>query len=794
MGAASGNRESGDFGRQILPIPDRTHAGTVLYDAKDPDSRFTPLRPLRPPDGSPNVLIVLLDDVGFGASSAFGGPAQTPTAQRLADDGLKYTRFHTTALCSPTRAALLTGRNHHTVGMGSITEMATAAPGYTSVRPDTCAPLAEILKLNGYATAHVGKCHEVPIWETSPVGPFDRWPSPGNGFEYFYGFLGGETDQWYPTLHEGTGRVEPWGTPEEGYHLTEDLADKAIAWVRQQKVLSPDKPFFLYFAPGATHAPHHVPQQWAERYRGRFDDGWDVLRERIFARQKELGVVPADAELTRRHDAIPAWDEMDERLLPVLRRQMENYAGFLEHTDHQVGRVVEEIDRIGALDDTLVFYIIGDNGASAEGTLQGTSNELISLNGMAGIETPEFLLGALDKLGGPDSSPHYAVGWAHAMDTPYQWTKQVASHWGGTRNGTVVHWPRGFAARGEVRNQFHHVVDVAPTVLAAAGIPAPTTVNGVRQHPLEGVDMAYSFHDAAAPERHVTQYFEMLGNRGIYHRGWSAVTKHRTPWQIPGGAGIAFDDDVWELYDGAADWTQARDLAKEYPERLRELQRLFLIEATRYNVLPLDDRTFERVLPGLSGKPRLVPGNRQVLLPGMQALLEMHIVNCRNRSWSLTAQVDVPDGGARGVILNLGGHAGGWSFYFRDGRPTFCYNLFGIERSYIRAPDTVDVGLHQVRSEFAYDGGGLGKGGTVTLFVDGTAVAEGRVERTEPIGFGYEFSDVGRDSLSTVTPEYPTGDNAFTGRIDWVQIEAGEDGHNHLVDPADVVRVAMYRQ
>nr|WP_175278737.1 arylsulfatase [Prescottella equi] len=778
----------------MLPIPDRTHAGTVLYDAKDPDSRFTPLRPLRPPDGSPNVLIVLLDDVGFGASSAFGGPAQTPTAQRLADDGLKYTRFHTTALCSPTRAALLTGRNHHTVGMGSITEMATAAPGYTSVRPDTCAPLAEILKLNGYATAHIGKCHEVPIWETSPVGPFDRWPSPGNGFEYFYGFLGGETDQWYPTLHEGTGRVEPWGTPEEGYHLTEDLADKAIAWVRQQKVLTPDKPFFLYFAPGATHAPHHVPQRWAERYRGRFDDGWDVLRERIFARQKELGVVPADAELTRRHDAIPAWDEMDERLLPVLRREMENYAGFLEHTDHQVGRVVEEIDRIGALDDTLVFYIIGDNGASAEGTLQGTSNELISLNGMAGIETPEFLLGALDKLGGPDSSPHYAVGWAHAMDTPYQWTKQVASHWGGTRNGTVVHWPRGFAARGEVRNQFHHVVDVAPTVLAAAGIPAPTTVNGVRQHPLEGVDMAYSFHDAAAPERHVTQYFEMLGNRGIYHRGWSAVTKHRTPWQIPGGPGIAFDDDVWELYDGAADWTQARDLAKEYPERLRELQRLFLIEATRYNVLPLDDRTFERVLPGLSGKPRLVPGNRQVLLPGMQALLEMHIVNCRNRSWSLTAQVDVPDGGARGVILNLGGHAGGWSFYFRDGRPTFCYNLFGIERSYIRAPDTVGVGLHQVRSEFAYDGGGLGKGGTVTLFVDGTAVAEGRVERTEPIGFGYEFSDVGRDSLSTVTPEYPTGDNAFTGRIDWVQIEAGEDGHDHLVDPADVVRVAMYRQ
>ncbi|PTR26601.1 arylsulfatase [Rhodococcus sp. OK519] len=794
MSTANGSSDLGGIGRHVLPIPNEKYTGTVLYDAKDPDARYAPLRPLRPPAGAPNVLIVLLDDVGFGASSTFGGPIATPTAQRLADDGLKYTRFHTTALCSPTRAALLTGRNHHTVGMGSITEMATAAPGYTSVRPDTCAPLADVLRLNGYATAHVGKCHEVPIWETSPVGPFDRWPSPGNGFEYFYGFVGGETDQWYPTLHEGTTRVEPWGTPEEGYHLTEDLADKAIAWVRQQTALTPDKPFFLYFAPGATHAPHHVPKEWADRYRGRFDDGWDVLRERTFARQKKLGVVPADAELTRRHDVIPAWEDMDELLLPVLRRQMENYAGFLEHTDHQVGRVVDAIEQVGALDDTLVFYVIGDNGASAEGTLQGTSNELISLNGMADIETPEFLVGQLDKLGGPESSPHYAVGWAHAMDTPYQWAKQVASHWGGTRNGTVVRWPNGFDARGEIREQFHHVVDVAPTVLAAARIPAPTTVNGIRQDPIEGIDMTYSFDDAVAPERHVTQYFEMFGNRGIYHRGWSAVTKHRTPWQILGGTGIAFDDDVWELYDGTTDWTQARDLSTEHPDRLHELQRLFLIEATRHNVLPLDDRTFERVLPGISGKPSLVPGNRQVLLPGMEALLEMHIVNWRNRSWALTAQVGVPDGGAHGVILNLGGHAGGWSFYFREGRPTFCYNLFGLERSYIRATEPVPTGTHQVRSEFAYDGGGLGKGGTVTLFVDGAAVGSGRIERTEPIGFGYEYTDVGRDSLSTVTPEYPRGDNAFTGRIDWVQIDAGEDDHDHLVDPADVVRVAMYRQ
>ncbi|MDH6281852.1 arylsulfatase [Prescottella agglutinans] len=786
-----------DTGRQILPIPPETYAGTILYDAKDPDATFPPIRPLRPPAGAPNVLVVLLDDVGFGASSTFGGPVATPTAERLAGGGLKYTRFHTTALCSPTRAALLTGRNHHRVGMGGITEMATSAPGYTSVRPDTCAPLAEILTLNGYSSAHVGKCHEVPIWETSPVGPFDRWPSPGNGFEYFYGFVGGETDQWYPTLHEGTRRVEPWGTPEEGYHLTEDLADRAMSWVRQQKALAPDKPFFLYFAPGATHAPHHVPKEWADKYRGRFDDGWDALRERTFARQKELGIVPADAELTRRHEVIPAWEDMDAALLPVLRRQMENYAGFLEHTDHQVGRVVDAIDEIGALDDTLVFYIIGDNGASAEGTLQGTFNELINLNGMAEIETPEFLTSQLDKLGGPESSPHYAVGWAHAMDTPYQWTKQVASHWGGTRNGTIVHWPHGFGARGELRHQFHHVIDIVPTVLEAAHLPAPTTVKGVRQDPFDGVDMAYTFEDGAAPDRHVTQYFEMLGNRGIYHRGWTAVTKHRTPWKTVGSAGIAFDDDVWELYDTASDWTQSRDLAQAHPDRLHELQRLFLIEATRNRVLPLDDRMFERVLPQISGKPSLAPGTRQVLLPGMGGLLEMHIVNWRNRSWSLTAQVDVPEdpaADANGVILTLGGHAGGWAFYFKEGRPTFCYNLFGLERTHVRAERPVPPGTHQVRVEFAYDGGGLGKGGTITLFTDGRPVGAGRLERTEPIGFGYEFTDVGRDAQSTVTPDYPRGDNAFTGRIHWVQIDVGDDDHSHLVDPADVVRVAMYRQ
>jgi arylsulfatase A-like enzyme len=782
-----------DSSRSILPIPDQGYRGTVLYDAKDPQAKFAPIQPVRPPESAPNVLIVLIDDVGFGASSAFGGPCNTPTFERLAEDGLKYTRFHTTAICSPTRAALITGRNHHSVGMGGITEMATSAPGYNSMRPNSCAPLPEILKLNGYATAHFGKCHEVPVWESSPIGPFDRWPT-GNGFEHFYGFLGGETDQWYPTLSEGTSRADPWGTPEEGYHLTEDLTDKAIAWINQQKALAPEKPFFVYFAPGATHAPHHVPKQWADKYKGKFDRGWDAQREQTFARQKALGVIPEEAELTRRHDEIPAWEDTDEEMRPVLARQMENYAGFLEHTDHYVGRLIDAIEELEILDNTLLYVIIGDNGASAEGTLQGTFNELISLNGMGAIETPQFLRERIDKIGGPESSPHYAVGWAHAMCTPYQWTKQVASHWGGTRNGTIVRWPSGITANGEIRDQFAHVIDVAPTVLDVAGLPQPTQVNGVTQKPMEGVSMAYSFDDADAAERHDTQYFEIFGNRGVYHQGWSAVTKHRTPWQTVGDVGIAFDDDVWELYDGSSDWTQARDLSKENPEKLHELQRLFLIEATRYNVLPLDDRSFERVLPEVSGKPEVITGNKQLLLPGMGSLTEQHMLNTRNRSWSVTAEVEIEDGRAEGVLLNVGGHSGGWSFYLKDGKPTFCYNLFGINRTFIRGESAVPAGAHQVRMEFGYEGGGHGKGGDITLYVDGNAVGQGRIEQTEPIGYGATYTDVGRASLAPITDDYTPGAADFTGTIKWIEVESGEDSHDHLIDPELVIHAAMYRQ
>jgi arylsulfatase A-like enzyme len=716
-------------GRERLPIADRAYGGPVYEDAKDPAARFPPIEPLRPPAGAPNVVIVLIDDAGFGSSSAFGGPCRTPTAERLAADGLRFTRFHTTALCSPTRAALLSGRNHHSVGMGGITEIATSAPGYTSVRPNTCAPLAETLKLNGYATAQFGKCHEVPVWETSPLGPFDSWPSGGGGFEYFYGFIAGETNQYYPALYEGTAPVEPDRTPEEGYHFTEDMTDRAIAWIRQQKALMADKPFFAYFAPGATHAPHHVPREWSAKYEGAFDQGWDRLREETFARQKALGVIPPEAELTARPQEIPAWEDIDDDLKPVLARQMEVYAGFMEHTDHHVGRLVDALDDLGVLGDTLVYYIVGDNGASAEGGVHGCFNELIPLNGAAALETAEFMAERIDKFGTPEAYNHYAVGWAHAMDTPYQWTKQVASHWGGTRNGTIVHWPAGIQARGELRNQFHHVIDVAPTILEAAGLPEPTTVHGVEQKPYEGVSMRYAFDDAGAPERHETQYFEMFCNRGIYHEGWTAVTRHSTPW-IQGVPLPPFADDTWELYDTNTDWSQAHDLAADMPAKLDELRTLFMQEARKYNVLPLDDRRIERFNSDLAGRPTLIHGNSQLLFGGMGRLSENVVLNIKNKSHSVTAEVTIPDGGAEGVIVAQGGAYAGWSLYLDGGRPTYAYNVLGVRHFDIGSETPLPPGTHQVRMEFTYDGGGLGKGGDVALYLDGTKTGEGRIDAT----------------------------------------------------------------
>jgi arylsulfatase A-like enzyme len=781
--------------RTMLPIPDRPVPGLTTYDAKDPETAFPPIEPLLPPAGAPNVLVVLLDDVGFGASSTFGGPCRTPTADRLAAGGLRFNRFHTTALCAPTRQALLTGRNHHSVGMGSITETATSAPGNSSLRPNTKAPLAMTLKLNGYSTAQFGKCHEVPVWQSSPMGPFDAWPSGGGGFETFYGFIGGENNQWEPALYEGTTPVEPPATAEEGYHLTEDLTDRAISWVRQQKALMPDKPFFVYFAPGATHAPHHVPKEWADRYAGAFDDGWDAQRERTFARQKELGVIPADADLTSRHAEIPAFDDMPEELKPVLARQMEVYAGFLEHTDHHVGRLIDAIGDLGVLEDTLVYYIIGDNGASAEGTLNGAFNEMANFNGMAALETPEFMVSKMDEFGSPSSYNHYSVGWAWAMDTPFQWTKQVASHWGGTRNGTIVHWPSGITERGGLRSQFTHVIDIAPTVLEAAGLPEPTMVNGVQQSPIEGTSMLYTFGDGDAAERHDLQYFEMFANRGIYHRGWSAVTKHRTPWVMVGGELPAFDADVWELYDGNNDYSQAHDLAAEKPELLAKLQRLWLIEAVKYNVLPMDDRTSERLEPSMAGRPTLIHGTSQLFFPGMGRLSENSVVSIKNKSFSVTAEVDVPTTGANGVIIAQGGRFGGWALYAKDGAAKFVYNALGIQEFPTVATVPIPSGIHQVRMEFAYDGGGLAKGGDVTLFYDGEAVGSGRVGATQPMVFSAdETTDIGYESGTTVSPDYTAHGSRFTGRINWVQVDLGDDDHDHFIDPDERLRVAMARQ
>jgi arylsulfatase A-like enzyme len=783
-----------DTSRAILPIPARPYAGVTTYDAKDPDTSFPPIAPIRPPDGAPNVLIILIDDAGFGSNSAFGGPARTPTFERLAADGLKYTRFHTTALCSPTRAALLSGRNHHTVGMGGITEIATSAPGYSSVRPNTCAPLAQTLTLNGYSTAQFGKCHEVPVWQTSPMGPFDAWPSMGGGFEHFYGFLGGETNQYAPALYDGTVPVEPGQTPEEGYHLTDDLTDHAIDWIRQQKSLMPDKPFFVYFAPGATHAPHHVAPEWSAKYKGEFDQGWDKVREETIARQKALGVIPADARLTDRPAEIPAWDDMPDALKPVLARQMEVYAGFMEHTDHHVGRLIDAVADLGILDDTLVILISGDNGASAEGTVNGSFNELLMFNGAAALETPEFLTAHIDAFGTPAAYNHYAVGWAHAMDAPFQWTKQVASHWGGTRNGTIIRWPNGMKAKGEIRNQFHHVIDVAPTVLEAAGLPEPTFVNGVQQVPYEGVSMTYTFDSASAADRHETQYFEMFVNRGIYHKGWTAVTRHSTPWvmvPLP-----AFDDDVWELY-APDDWTQAHDLAAEQPERLHELQRLFLIEAARHNVLPLDDRRIERFSSELAGRPELVRGNRQLLFGGMGRLSENSVLVVKNKSHAVTAKLQIPDGGARGVIIAQGGAFGGWTLYALDGKPVYCYNLMGLRRFKIQGDAVIPAGDHQVRMEFTYDGGGLGKGGSAALFLDGAKVGEGRIDGTVPLIFsGDETTDLGQDTGTPVTDDFGSGGMAFNGRIEWVELDIAEAAEDldHLITPDERLRIVMARQ
>ncbi|MCL4504169.1 MAG: arylsulfatase [Deltaproteobacteria bacterium] len=752
--------------RTMLPIPEPQYPHSTVLDARKatPPPRFE----VKAPAKAPNVLIVLIDDMGFGQSSAFGGPIQMPTVDRLANAGLRYNEFHTTALCSPTRAALLTGRNHHVNNLGSITETATAFPGQTGQRPNSVAPLAEMLRLNGYSTAAFGKSHETAAWEVSPSGPTDRWPT-RSGFDKFYGFIGGETNQWAPLLYDGMNQVELPKDPN--YHFMTDMTNQAINWMRYQKSLTPDKPFFIYFAPGATHAPHQVPKEWIAKYKGKFDQGWDQLREETLARQKRLGVVPADTKLAPKPAAIKDWAALSPDEKKLFARQMEVFAGFGEYTDHEIGRLIQAIEAIGQIDNTLIFYIVGDNGASAEGGMNGLFNEMTYFNGVA--ETVQDILKRYDELGGPMTYGHYAAGWAVAGDTPFTWTKQVASSYGGTRNGMVVHWPKGITAKGELRSQWHHVIDIAPTILESAGLPEPKSVNGTPQTPIEGVSLAYTFTDGKAPGRHTTQYFEIFGNRAIYHDGWLAGTVHRAPWEYKPRATL--ENDTWELYNTRTDFSLTNNLAAQHPEKLKELQDLFLKEAVKYSVLPLDDRLLERLNAALVGRPDLMAGrNSLTAYQGMTGMSENVFINVKNRSHTITAEVEIPKKGANGVILAQAGRFGGWSLYVKDGKPTYTYNWLGLKRYTVAAKQGVPAGKATIRFEFAYDGGGAGKGGKGTLFVNGKEVAAGRIEQTQSSFFSAdEGADVGADDGTPVTEAYKVPFK-FTGKINWVTIELQE--------------------
>jgi arylsulfatase len=754
----------GSLDRSVLPIPEPKHAPITELDVRK--VKAPPRFEVKAPNGAPNVVLVLIDDMGFGQPSTFGGGIDMPTLDKLASQGLRYSNFHTSALCSPTRAALLTGRNHHSNNTGAVQDVATAFPGQTGKRPPSVAPLAEILRQNGYSTAAFGKWHLTPLWETSTSGPFDLWPT-RSGFEKYYGFIGGEANQWAPLLYDGTLEVELPVDPK--YFLTTDLTNRAISWLLAQHSLTPDRPFFMYFAPGATHAPHHVAREWADKYKGRFDAGWDQYREETLARQLRLSVVPAGTKLAPKPAAVKDWATLSADEKRLFAREMEVYAGFGEETDHEVGRLVETLEDLGVMDDTVFIYIAGDNGASAEGGPAGMFNEMSFFNGVP--EALPEVLAKLDMWGGPETFPHYAIGWAVAGDTPCAYAKQVASDCGGTADGMVIRWPKGIKARGEVRGQFHHVIDIAPTVLELAGLPEPRSVNGTPQRPIEGTSLAYTFADAQAKSRHVTQYFEIAGNRSIYHDGWLARVVHRAPWEQTPRA--ALDADKWELYDRSNDFSLSQDVAAKYPQKLAELKQLFLTEAVKYDVLPIDDRSIERLDPGIAGRPDLMGGRSTLTLyDGMTGMLENAFINVKNRSSAITAEVEIPAGGANGVVLAQAGRFGGWSLYFKDGKPAYAYNWIGRETYTVASPQPVAAGKAEIKLDFAYDGGGRGKGGTATLFVNGQRVAEGRVANTNPIIFSAdEAADVGIDEGTPVTEAYTAAGSRFTGKIRKVTVE-----------------------
>jgi arylsulfatase len=774
MSGSNDSRFPVHLDRNHLPEPewDFPDAKIGMY-AVDSKPDFPPVR--EAPEGSPNILLVLLDDVGFGWPSVSGGLVRTPTAERLAKNGLFYNQFHTTALCSPTRAALLTGRNHHSVATGVIQEMATGYPGYCGIIPKSCATVAELLKQAGYTCAWFGKNHNVPDNQTSPAGPFDNWPT-NQGFDYFYGFIGGETDQFYPSLIRNTEPIEPPKRPEDGYQLTRDLADECIAWVRKQKTIAPGRPFLAYFSTGAAHAPHQPPLDWRGRNKGRFDMGWDEYREVVHENQLEAGIIPKGSKLTPRPEQIPAWDSHPDEHRELFARQAENYADFLEHCDYEVGRVVDALQELGELDNTLVIYILGDNGSSAEGSLVGTPNELMNLNGLQ--PSIEESMAFMDRWGLPGTSPHYAVGWAWAGDTPFQWTKQVASHFGGTRNSMIVSWPKAIRDRGKVRSHFHHVIDVMPTIMEVVGIAEPKEVNGYIQRPIEGTSFAYTFQaeNAAAPSRRTEQYFEMLGNRAMYSDGWIACCRHgRLPWETSGSAN--FEEDRWELYNLADDFSEAIDLAAKEPAKLRELQDLFMAAAARYNVLPLDDRFAERL--DVTLRPGFFSGrDRVTFYPGMVRLPEGSGPKLVGVPFTLTAPIEVTNGNAEGVIFALGGDAAGFSLFLWEGRVRFHYNFFGIRRTDVIASEPLGQGKHTITVAFTPDSPTPGAPASVTLSIDEKQVAEGRIDEQVPQRCGTETMDVGMDCVSPVCSDYEKkGLFPFTGRIESVTFDFGNGRH-----------------
>lgn len=752
--------------RTVLPIPEPAVKSITEMDARN--ATAPPRFQVTAPEGAPNVIVVLIDDIGFGHGSAFGGPCEMPTLDKLAAGGIKYNRFHTTALCSPTRTAVLTGYNHHSNNAGAIMEVATAFPGNTGIRPQSITPMADVLRMNGYSTAAFGKYHEAPPWEVSVSGPMDRWPT-GSGFEEFYGFIGGETNQWDPMIYHGTVPMrKPEGDPN--YHFTTDMTNKSIQWMRAQQTLTPDKPFMMYYAPGATHAPHHAPKEWIAKYKGKFDQGWDKLREETLAKQIALGVVPKGTKLAPKPADIKDWDKLTPQEQRLFARQMEVFAGFASHTDHEVGRLVQAVEDMGELDNTLILYVVGDNGSSAEGGMIGVYNESTYFNGVA--ETLEMQMDHYDELGGPECFNHFAAGWAVAGNTPFTWTKQVASNFGGTRNGMVIHWPNGIKAKGEVRDQFHHVVDIAPTVYEAARVPAPRMVNGVEQRPIEGVSMAYSYADAAAADTRKTQYFEMIGNRAVYHDGWFAGTIHKAPWEAAPRRPLA--EDIWELYNVEEDFSMSTDLAAQNPEKLKELQELFTKEAIAHHVLPIDDRSIERFDPNIAGRPDLMNGRKELTVyPGMVYMMENAFINVKNASVDMTAEVEV-GANANGVLLAQGGRFGGWSFWVKSGKPMYSYNYLGIEHFTVVGTKAMTPGKHELKMSFKYDEGGKrGAGGVVTLFVDDVAVGSGRIERTQANVFSLDdTADTGMDTGTAVDEAYGEGKgNAFSGTLKKVMIK-----------------------